>query len=182
MPTSQNYPSPNAAQVGHGTDPFFSAPHQAPQLPRAEALDFAARLSREVASSQNRDINDGSTLEVIADSQDRTRSPQEHFALVDTNSEPLTEVERVARGSARKKSKVSRACDECRRKKVCHYLVLQAPRDMKHCQSVFHTDSKKIRCDADVESPSIDKCSNCKRTNSSCGFSRQPMKRGPSKG
>ena len=51
--------------------------------------------------------------------------------------------------------KVSRACDECRR--------------------------KKIRCDAVDESASVS-CSNCARTNLKCGFSRQPLKRGPSKG
>ncbi|CAD0047350.1 unnamed protein product [Aureobasidium pullulans] len=51
-----------------------------------------------------------------------------------------------------KRSKVSRACDECRR--------------------------KKIRCDALNEH---EICTNCKRSNSACAFSRQPLKRGPSK-
>lgn len=55
----------------------------------------------------------------------------------------------------RKRSKVSRACDECRR--------------------------KKIRCDATVEQAD-EACSNCKRTRAICQFSRQPLKRGPSKG
>ncbi|KAF8534170.1 hypothetical protein BDD12DRAFT_919030 [Trichophaea hybrida] len=55
----------------------------------------------------------------------------------------------------RKRSKVSRACDECRR--------------------------KKIRCDASSES-GIEQCSSCKRVGSKCSFSRVPMKRGPSKG
>ena len=53
------------------------------------------------------------------------------------------------------RSKVSRACDECRR--------------------------KKIRCDAVDESGAMP-CSSCARTGSKCAFSRQPMKRGPSKG
>ncbi|KAK5113376.1 hypothetical protein LTR62_003476 [Meristemomyces frigidus] len=58
--------------------------------------------------------------------------------------------------SAKKeRTKVSRACDECRR--------------------------KKIRCDAIDESGQTP-CSNCNRTNARCAFSRQPMKRGPSKG
>lgn len=52
-----------------------------------------------------------------------------------------------------KRSKVSRACDECRR--------------------------KKIRCDALNEHET---CTNCKRGNYACAFSRQPLKRGPSKG
>ncbi|KAF1997370.1 hypothetical protein P154DRAFT_283132 [Amniculicola lignicola CBS 123094] len=58
-------------------------------------------------------------------------------------------------GSSRKRSKVSRACDECRR--------------------------KKIRCDATSEN-GPEACSSCKRTGARCQFSRQPMKRGPSKG
>lgn len=55
----------------------------------------------------------------------------------------------------RKRSKVSRACDECRR--------------------------KKIKCDAQtdtLEQP----CSNCRRSSTQCLFSRVPQKRGPSKG
>jgi len=55
----------------------------------------------------------------------------------------------------RKRTKVSRACDECRR--------------------------KKIRCDAtDVDS--VEPCSSCKKIGQPCLFSRQPLKRGPSKG
>jgi hypothetical protein len=55
----------------------------------------------------------------------------------------------------RKRSKVSRACDECRR--------------------------KKIKCDAQSEA-SEQPCSNCRRSNVQCLFSRVPQKRGPSKG
>ncbi|CAK4031250.1 transcriptional regulatory [Lecanosticta acicola] len=54
-----------------------------------------------------------------------------------------------------KRQKVSRACDECRR--------------------------KKIRCDA-VDETGSTPCTNCARTGAKCAFSRQPMKRGPSKG
>jgi hypothetical protein len=55
----------------------------------------------------------------------------------------------------RKRSKVSRACDECRR--------------------------KKIKCDA--QSDAIDQpCTNCRRSSAQCLFSRVPQKRGPSKG
>jgi len=55
--------------------------------------------------------------------------------------------------SAKKRSKVSRACDECRR--------------------------KKIKCDAQSEEGP---CSNCRRSTVECQFSRVPQKRGPSKG
>ncbi|KAH8884643.1 hypothetical protein GQ53DRAFT_385721 [Thozetella sp. PMI_491] len=55
----------------------------------------------------------------------------------------------------RKRSKVSRACDECRR--------------------------KKIKCDA-VSETGDQSCSNCRRSSVTCLFSRIPQKRGPSKG
>ncbi|PSR97411.1 hypothetical protein BD289DRAFT_101064 [Coniella lustricola] len=55
----------------------------------------------------------------------------------------------------RKRSKVSRACDECRRKKV-------------KCDSASETGDEA--------------CSNCRRSNVRCMFSRVPQKRGPSKG
>ncbi|KAI0168990.1 hypothetical protein GGR52DRAFT_500463 [Hypoxylon sp. FL1284] len=55
----------------------------------------------------------------------------------------------------RKRSKVSRACDECRR--------------------------KKVKCDA-VSENGEEPCSNCRRSSIQCLFSRIPQKRGPSKG
>ncbi|AEO64339.1 uncharacterized protein THITE_2037048 [Thermothielavioides terrestris NRRL 8126] len=55
----------------------------------------------------------------------------------------------------RKRSKVSRACDECRR--------------------------KKIKCNAPADS-SVQACANCQRSHAACLFSRIPQKRGPSKG
>lgn len=55
----------------------------------------------------------------------------------------------------RKRSKVSRACDECRR--------------------------KKVKCDAASETGE-EPCSNCRRSTIRCLFSRIPQKRGPSKG
>ncbi|SGZ55191.1 CIC11C00000003598 [Sungouiella intermedia] len=59
----------------------------------------------------------------------------------------------------RKRSKVSRACDACRR--------------------------KKIRCDAEYLSTLLKVtkvCNNCSKNADECTFSRVPMKRGPSKG
>jgi hypothetical protein len=53
----------------------------------------------------------------------------------------------------RKRSKVSRACDECRR--------------------------KKVKCDAQSEK---EPCTNCRKGLIKCEFSRIPQKRGPSKG
>lgn len=59
----------------------------------------------------------------------------------------------------RKRSKVSRACDACRRKKV-------------RCDAEFSTTLQKV----------TKVCTNCLRTNESCSFARVPLKRGPTKG
>lgn len=59
----------------------------------------------------------------------------------------------------RKRSKVSRACDECRR--------------------------KKIKCDATftIHSNTLEKsCTSCTKNNYVCSFERVPLKRGPTKG
>lgn len=58
-------------------------------------------------------------------------------------------------GTPRKRSKVSRACDRCR--------------------------AKKVKCDATHEGEH-QLCSYCKRAGETCTFSREPLKRGPSKG
>ncbi|EJT73853.1 hypothetical protein GGTG_07708 [Gaeumannomyces tritici R3-111a-1] len=55
----------------------------------------------------------------------------------------------------RKRSKVSRACDACRR--------------------------KKVKCDSISETGEV-ACTNCRRSQIRCDFSRIPQKRGPSKG
>lgn len=86
------------------------------------------------------------------------RTPQ-HPVLAPAISATLSQAASYALGGeltpARKRSKVSRACDECRR--------------------------KKVKCDAVSENGGED-CSNCRRSNVRCMFSRVPQKRGPSKG
>ncbi|PSK77435.1 hypothetical protein CJJ07_002699 [Candidozyma auris] len=72
----------------------------------------------------------------------------------------MSDEERSAKENLpRKRSKVSRACDACRR--------------------------KKIRCDAEY-SQTLQKvtkiCTNCVKNADTCTFSRVPLKRGPSKG
>lgn len=59
----------------------------------------------------------------------------------------------------RKRSKVSRACDACRRKKV-------------RCDAEFLSTLQKV----------TKMCTNCLRTNDVCTFARVPLKRGPTKG
>ena len=75
-----------------------------------------------------------------------------------TESRPSLDFTADRQGSLkRKRSKVSRACDECRR--------------------------KKVKCDADEgEGTEIKTCTNCEKASMKCEFSRVPMRRGPSKG
>lgn len=85
-------------------------------------------------------------------------APQGSIAYAQYNGSPDAAPPGVPLASERnkdKRQKVSRACDECRR--------------------------KKIRCDA-VDETGATPCTNCARTGAKCAFSRQPMKRGPSKG
>lgn len=81
------------------------------------------------------------------------RNGQEENDLMQTGKKPH------ARLPPRKRSKVSRACDECRRKKV-------------RCNAVFDMNSNSI----------VKICTNCEKNNDSCMFTRVPLKRGPNKG
>ena len=89
-----------------------------------------------------------------AESSRAATAPQGSIAFAQANGSPGTAPPPPAREKVAR-TKVSRACDECRR--------------------------KKIRCDALDETGSAP-CTSCARTGTKCAFSRQPMKRGPSKG
>ena len=164
----QSYPSPNAGTAESG-GPFYSpsASQQQPGMSTSDEL-LSAQLSHGIAPNMN--VGPGGNM---ADSQDMRGQSQGnvshqyghapgmmahdtpvpgsmdqmggHYGTIDDSTAP------------RKRSKVSRACDECRR--------------------------KKIKCDATGE-PGDEQCSSCKRTGGGvrCQFSRVPMKRGPSKG
>lgn len=79
--------------------------------------------------------------------------PHGSIAYAHANGSPDAAAPMHSRDKPR--SKVSRACDECRR--------------------------KKIRCDA-LDETGNTPCTSCARSGLKCAFSRQPMKRGPSKG
>ncbi|RDW75076.1 hypothetical protein BP6252_06218 [Coleophoma cylindrospora] len=178
-PNMQSYPSPTAHPADNG-GPFYASSQGQPSanMSTPEELQLAAQLSRNMAPN----MGNSSGMEGISQdmrgqqgiSNQYQPEPQGHnlhdpqqqqqmhhqsapaAAMAQMgaqyNGSPLPD----APGSNRKRSKVSRACDECRR--------------------------KKIRCDASEESGEGVQCSNCKRVGSQCLFSRVPQKRGPSKG
>ncbi|CRG84074.1 Glucose transport transcription regulator RGT1 [Talaromyces islandicus] len=139
LPPAPSYPSPNPAQVGQSTMYYGGR-----QLTADEIL--SAELSR--------DATGGNLADGPSNDQQHNNAfgfPSNQQVGVDPNHD-LSYGDQSAR---RKRSKVSRACDECRR--------------------------KKVRCDATSES-GVETCSNCRRLGVACQFSRVPMKRGPSKG
>lgn len=163
----QSYPSPNTGATD-GAGPFYSSSSNPQQhgLSNPDELQLAAQLSRGLAPMMNAASGGG-----LAEAQDPRgqgsvtqhqyeQDPQGHVAHAQANHRPMDQMGgpySAPDGSMapRKRSKVSRACDECRR--------------------------KKIRCDATGE-PGDEQCSSCKRGGNRCQFSRVPMKRGPSKG
>ncbi|PYH89160.1 hypothetical protein BO71DRAFT_114049 [Aspergillus ellipticus CBS 707.79] len=165
MPPAPSYPSPNAAQMGQGTMQYYNR-----QLTADELL--SAELSREtsgpgLADASSNGVHHGQSM-VLGSSNPggadmgRPTSPDQHqqHLLQFTPSQqvgvdPNHDLSYGDQSARRKRSKISRACDECRR--------------------------KKVRCDASSES-GVETCSNCRRLGVVCQFSRVPMKRGPSKG
>jgi hypothetical protein len=170
-----SYPSPKQTQVL----PFYQQVDQVNQAPQPYQAD--AGDSRNAAGTST--LADDAVREVPDDPQLRANlaSMMGNFGSFGALSNHITEHTNAVNSSATaqgpvayaqanevvhespqspdqardKRTKVSRACDDCRR--------------------------KKIRCDALDESGSV-ACSNCVRTGARCAFSRQPLKRGPSKG
>ncbi|KAI6711501.1 hypothetical protein JHW43_005985 [Diplocarpon mali] len=169
----QSYPSPNAVAADQG--PFYtsSSNQQQPQqsaLPTPDDLQLTAQLSRGIAplmtSGQGGNMTDthDARNHGLPNVNHQYEQEQAHAAHIQASHGSMDHMGGQMGGqygsldeslAPRKRSKVSRACDECRR--------------------------KKIKCDASGE-PGDDQCSNCKRVAMICQFSRVPMKRGPSKG
>jgi hypothetical protein len=163
----QSYPSPSAGTVDGG-GPFYSSTSSQPQpsVPNSDELQITAQLSRGLAPMMNTGAGGA-----MADGQDLRGQTQSNVNHQYEHEQDHTAHVQAGHGSMeqmggsygtpdpgmapRKRSKVSRACDECRR--------------------------KKIRCDATGEAGD-EQCSSCKRVQARCQFSRVPMKRGPSKG
>lgn len=130
MPPSPSYPSPNGAQMAQGAMPYYSNR----QLTTDELL--SAELSREASGPG---LGDGSSngvhhgLPMVQGSSNagdmgRTSSDDhQHQHMLQFTPSQQVGVDpnhdlSYGEQSARKRSKISRACDECRRKKVCRDL------------------------------------------------------------
>lgn len=162
----QSYPSPSAV-AADSSNPFYSTSSSQQQsgLTNPDDLQLAARLSRGLAPMMNTGTGGG-----LPDGQEQVGQSNVNHQYDHSNQPHVTDLRSPNESidhmgmqygtpdgsmAPRKRSKVSRACDECRR--------------------------KKIRCDATGEEEDAI-CSSCKRVGTRCQFSRVPMKRGPSKG
>jgi hypothetical protein len=164
----QSYPPPNTMPADGGGGVFYSQSSNQQQqesgVSNPEELQLTAQLSRTLAPIMN-----ASPGGVLSEGQDprgnvqgqhqyHHEQPQLHAAHLQASPHTDSMAGQYSASpdtSNRKRAKTTRACDECRR--------------------------KKIRCDAETESGD-QQCSSCKRIGTRCQFSRVPMKRGPSKG
>ena len=136
-----SYPSPTGHQMGEGTHPFYS--NQQP-IPSADDMSLQTRLSREVPPNMTDDVGDGQDLHRAEHvmqtlSQAQMNSPQQLAqGGLDSNQES-----NYGDGSAKKRTKVSRACDECRRKKV---RIMLADVWSRNCVHHTLTGPDSMRC------------------------------------
>ena len=135
MPSTASYPSPNSAQIGQGAMQYYANR----QLTADELL--SAELSREtsgpgLADGSSNGVHHGQSM-VLGSSNPggadmgRPSSPDQHqqqHMLQFTPSQqvgvdPNHDLSYGDQSARRKRSKISRACDECRRKKVPTMLM-----------------------------------------------------------
>ncbi|KAH6605893.1 n-terminal binuclear zn cluster-containing dna binding domain-containing [Trichoderma cornu-damae] len=168
----------HAQEQDHGQMPSHEAPspqHHIARPPNLEELQLAAQLGQGLAGTPlipatdpSMNVEDPSMRSIMSHPESDQHQTPSYVHETPAPDHMVPHTMPVAVGPPlppqysmgdgippRKRSKVSRACDECRR--------------------------KKIKCDAQSdtgESP----CSSCARSSMRCLFSRVPQKRGPSKG
>jgi hypothetical protein len=126
MPPAPSYPSPNGAQMAQGVPSYYGNR----QMTTDELL--SAELSRDASGpgmgESNNNVHHGQSM-VLGSSNaadmGRTSSEDQHQHQHMLQFPPSQQVGvdpnhdlSYGEQSARKRSKISRACDECRRKKV----------------------------------------------------------------
>ncbi|KAI9666096.1 MAG: hypothetical protein M1821_004031 [Bathelium mastoideum] len=159
---SNSYPDPTASQLPSGTGPFYNDSRSV-----ESDIQIAAELSRNAVPFHNEDDeqhgfhpHQGSPHGLPfhgqeADEHELARQLRDHANVQYLGQQSPRDDSPDGVAGAKKRAKATRACDECRR--------------------------KKIKCDAANETGEIP-CSNCKRTTAQCLFTRNPQKRGPNKG
>ncbi|KAI5296116.1 Glucose-responsive transcription factor [Ascosphaera acerosa] len=168
QPPSQPQSQPQPQPTPHVQHQLQSEPLQQPHTPATESLAQNNQVYTHTAShgvqavlhpqqqSQPGDAAHHASAQLAQHTSVFSSSPTAAFPpSQQVGVEPHHDLSYGENSARKKRSKVSRACDECRR--------------------------KKVRCDASA-AVGAESCTNCRRMNSACEFSRVPMKRGPSKG
>lgn len=165
---------PDQGVDGLSHDPS-SPPHHISRPANLEELQLAAQLGQGLAGTSimpatdpNMNVEDPSMRNIMPHPEQDHQEPPSYVQDTPPTDHMVSHAIPVPVGPPlpppypmgdgippRKRSKVSRACDECRR--------------------------KKIKCDAQSDTGDAP-CSSCARSSIRCLFSRVPQKRGPSKG
>lgn len=139
MPPAPSYPSPNAAQMGQGAMQYYTNR----QLTADELL--SAELSRETSGPGLADgssngvhhgvlaANSGGNPSEMGRPSTPDQHQQQHMLQFtpgqQVGADPNHDLSYGDQSARRKRSKISRACDECRRKKVSHCFCPVVRRD-----------------------------------------------------
>lgn len=115
MQSSQSYPSPNAMAVGGGTGPFYSQPQRISPIESLQLNAPPAHNTLPPLSAVSTEGDDRSSA-FPPINRNLGESPSDQGALME--GDPNDDSIQTDSTTPRKRSKVSRACDECRRKKV----------------------------------------------------------------
>ncbi|KAK1251765.1 hypothetical protein MKX07_007244 [Trichoderma sp. CBMAI-0711] len=169
----------HAQEQDHGQitthEPSSPQQHHISRPPNLEELQLAAQLGQGLAGTSllpsndpGMNVEDPNMRSIMPHPEPDQHQPPSYVHEAPASEHMVTHALPVAVGPPmpsqysmgeaippRKRSKVSRACDECRR--------------------------KKIKCDAQSDTGDSP-CSSCARSSMRCLFSRVPQKRGPSKG
>lgn len=179
-----NYPDPisNDVQMS-GNSNFFSAQRSQQQSLSQEDQNLANSLSHDMDAEMNvisPEITNGHAPNFGMGAQGALpQTPQQpptgaSMAGQHSGADPNQDLSYGIGTDRRKRSKVSRACDECRRKKVGERIPTSP---------LMADECAQVRCDSTTsDGTMIETCSNCRRLKLTCQFERAPMKRGPSKG
>ena len=153
MPDRQqktSYPSPDAGHMASSTHPFYTGQQHMQHMPSADELHLSAQLSQHEASQDASrgmtalSVRDTDNIEYVGNAagmrnsaNDAQTMQQNYFQAPSQGPGPASQQRATPAENRdhssndddepRKRAKVSRACDECRRKKVrvnsCHWHV-----------------------------------------------------------
>jgi hypothetical protein len=139
MAHTSSYPEPNASHVGDGGGPFYTN-----QQGQRHAGPEDIEMLREISTGQHAAAGPQQVLSRV--DQKFAASPYTAAQMTFPAAPPPIDSQReTPDGSNKKKSKVSRACDECRRKKVRYTRCWRPKKEMGRGMVEHALDS--LRCD-----------------------------------